>query len=187
MSQIRITTLDFAILGLLVQEPRSGYALRKVFENTAIGNYSSSPGSIYPAINKLKKQGFIRQASSEMDNNHALEIIEEGKKVFKNWLTQPISEADIAKSSDILILKFAFMYHTIDHANQLVFLQSFIQHTANYLMNLKTYHQEESKAMPLHGKLAFEYGIASFEAQLKWAKSALQQLKIISNTSYETK
>ena len=176
MSQIRITTLDFAILGLLIQEPRSGYALRKVFENTAMGNYSSSPGSIYPAINKLKKQGFIRQASGERDNNRALEITEEGKKVFKNWLTQPISETDIAKSSDILVLKFAFMDHAIDHADQVIFLQSFVRHTENYLSYLKSYHQQASSAMPLHGRLAFEYGIVSFEAQLKWGKSALKQL-----------
>ena len=173
MAPTRITTLDFAILGLLIQAPRSGYAIRKAFETTALGNYSSSPGSIYPAIHKLKKLGFIRQASAESDNNRFLDITEEGKKALKDWFTQPLSEADIAKGSNILMLKFAFMDDLVAPADQLLFLQSFIQHTENYLMHLKAYHQQESGAMPLHGRLAFEYGINSFETQLNWAKSAL--------------
>lgn len=176
MTQTRITTLDFAILGLLIRKPQSGYAIRKAFETTALGNYSSSPGSIYPAIHKLKKLGFIRQASAESEDNRLLDITEEGKKALKDWLTQPISEDEIAKGSHILILKFASM-DLVDTADQLAFLHSFIQHTENYLKHLKAYHQQASGKMPLHGRLAFEYGISSFEAQLTWAKTALKQLK----------
>lgn len=182
----RITTLDFAILGLLSQASRSGYAIRKAFETTALGNYSSSPGTIYPAIHKLKKLGFIAQASDESDNKRLLSITEEGKNILKDWLTQPIAEADITKGSNILILKFAFMDHLVAPTDKLVFLQSFIQHTENYLMYLKSYHQQESGAMPLQGRLAFEYGIASFEAQLKWAKYALKELKNINDATHET-
>ena len=42
-----MTPLSYALLGLMQMEPRSGYALRKVFETTPLGGYSSSPGSIY--------------------------------------------------------------------------------------------------------------------------------------------
>ena len=186
MTHTRITTLDFAILGLLSQSPRSGYAIRKEFETTALGNYSSSPGTIYPAIHKLKKLGLMAQASDESENKRLLHVTAAGKKMFKDWLIQPVSEADIAKDSHILILKFAFMDHLAAPADKLVFLQSFIQHTANYLSYLKSYHQQASNAMPLHGRLAFEYGIASFETQLKWAKSALKQLKKTNDTTHET-
>ena len=40
----------------------SGYDLRKVFEETALGNYSSSPGAIYPALSRLEQQGIPRNA-----------------------------------------------------------------------------------------------------------------------------
>ena len=176
MAPTRITTLDFAILGLLIRKPQSGYAIRKAFETTALGNYSSSPGTIYPAIHKLKKLGFIRQASAKSEDNRLLDITEEGKSALKDWLIQPLSATDISKSSNVLILKFASM-DLVDPADQLTFLQSFIQHTENYLKHLKAYHQQASGSMPLHGRLAFEYGISSFEAQLTWAKSALKQLK----------
>ena len=53
------TNLGFALLGLVHKEPMSGYDLRKVFAETALGNYSSSPGAIYPALARLEKQGLI--------------------------------------------------------------------------------------------------------------------------------
>jgi len=49
----QITVLGYALLGLLQQKAQSGYELRKVFAETAMGNYSSSPGAIYPALERL--------------------------------------------------------------------------------------------------------------------------------------
>ena len=46
--------LGYALLRLLYQKSRSGYDLRKVFAETAMGNYSSSPGAIYPALQRLE-------------------------------------------------------------------------------------------------------------------------------------
>ena len=60
MKNFRTTTVDFIILGLLQEQTLTGYGIRMIFENTAIGSYSSSPGTVYPAINKLKKMGFIK-------------------------------------------------------------------------------------------------------------------------------
>jgi DNA-binding PadR family transcriptional regulator len=51
---LTITTLGYALLGLIRAEPRTGYALRMVFETTPMGSYSSSPGSIYPALKSLE-------------------------------------------------------------------------------------------------------------------------------------
>ena len=50
------TALEYALLGLLHQQPQSGYDLRKVFETTALGNYSGSPGAIYPALRRLESR-----------------------------------------------------------------------------------------------------------------------------------
>jgi DNA-binding PadR family transcriptional regulator len=55
----KITSLDYAILGLMYQKPSSGYGIRMQFETTAIGNYSSSPGAVYPALDRLQKLGLV--------------------------------------------------------------------------------------------------------------------------------
>jgi DNA-binding PadR family transcriptional regulator len=53
------TPLEYAVLGLLHQSEQSGYDLRKVFAATALGNYSSSPGTVYPALKRLEKRGLV--------------------------------------------------------------------------------------------------------------------------------
>ena len=47
------------LLGLLHQEPRSGYDLRKVVVSTPMSLFSDSPGAIYPALKTLQKAGLI--------------------------------------------------------------------------------------------------------------------------------
>ncbi|NIP16888.1 MAG: hypothetical protein GWM87_01035, partial [Xanthomonadales bacterium] len=40
-----LTVLEFALMGLVHQEPRSGYELKKIFETTPMAHCSSSPGA----------------------------------------------------------------------------------------------------------------------------------------------
>ena len=61
------TSLDYAILGLLKNEPQSGYGIRKVFETTALGTYSDSPGTIYPALKRLQKIALIKNKADKKD------------------------------------------------------------------------------------------------------------------------
>ena len=172
---MRITTLDFSILGLLLSRAMTAYAIRMIFKTTAMGNYSSSPGTIYPATHKLRKLGLIVR---ETKDNGLLKITNEGKAQMKAWLTQSITMEEVAKSSHILILKFAFMDYLVSQKEKESFLESFLVLTKTYLKSLKAYHQsDEGIQMPLHGRLSFDYGIANLKTQLSWVKSTLEIIK----------
>ena len=139
-----------------------------------MGNYSSSPGTIYPAVKKLQKLELI---VSETQKSGSLKITEEGKKQMKGWLTEPITIEMIAKGSNVLILKFAFMDHLVSHKEKVVFLQSFQELTKTYLKSLEAYSEsDEAAKLPLHGRLSFEYGLASLKTQLNWIKSTLKTI-----------
>ena len=56
--------LGFALLGLIHQQPMSGYDLRKIFASTAMGSFSDSPGAIYPA-RRLEARGLVRGTVEE--------------------------------------------------------------------------------------------------------------------------
>ena len=175
---MRITTLDFAILGLLLSGDKTAYAIRMIFKTTAMGNYSSSPGSIYPSTNKLKKLALIEQVS---EKSGQLAITEAGKHQVKSWLNEPITEDMIAKSSEILILKFAFMDHLVSRQDKLVFLRSFLEGSKSYLTNLELYHQSASEEeLPLHGRLSFEFGMATLKTQINWIKATLKTIEATS-------
>lgn len=77
------TVLGYAILGLAQEESRSGYSIRKVFETTALGVYSSSPGSIYPALNRLEKNGLVQKKVINNSQKSRYHITELGQLITK--------------------------------------------------------------------------------------------------------
>ena len=103
------TSLDYAILGLVNQQPQTGYGIRKAFETTALGNYSSSPGVIYPALKRLQELGLVVNATINDTNKKKFHCTEEGESILKEWLLKPIEVTDIAKYLNDLLLRFAFM------------------------------------------------------------------------------
>src|SRR5512147_2485967 len=95
-----LTTLEYALLGLLQQTPQSGYDLRKVFETSPMGHYSSSPGAIYPALKRLRTRGLI---SAKVDRARPLrprevfQLRPAGRTALIQWLTTtPTPEAIVA-------------------------------------------------------------------------------------------
>jgi PadR family transcriptional regulator PadR len=64
-SQVRKGSLDFLILLFLCKKEYYGYELIKVIKETA--ELEISEGTIYPLLNRLKKEGLIASHWLEMD------------------------------------------------------------------------------------------------------------------------
>ncbi|MBX2872945.1 MAG: PadR family transcriptional regulator [Saprospiraceae bacterium] len=172
----RTTNLDYAILGLLEQGAKTGYAIRQVFEQTALGNYSSSPGSIYPALRKLEKVGYIEKCLPPGEKKRQFELTAAGKDKLLEWLNAPLPEEDISKHLGEVLLKFAFMENLLALDKRLHFLSDLAERIEQSLDWLNTIHRDYSHTMSLHSKLALENGIEGQKAHLRWAKHAYQAL-----------
>ena len=62
--------VKFVILRLLREKPRHGYEIIKALEERLAGCYTPSPGTVYPTLQLLEDQGYVR-------------VVEEGgKKVY---------------------------------------------------------------------------------------------------------
>lgn len=62
--------IKFVILRLLQEKPRHGYEIIKALEERLAGCYTPSPGTVYPTLQLLEDQGYVR-------------VVEEGgKKVY---------------------------------------------------------------------------------------------------------
>lgn len=66
-----------AILRLLAEEPRTGYALMQEIERRTNGVWTPSAGSIYPALALLEDEGLVR--SAERDGRKSFELTDEGR------------------------------------------------------------------------------------------------------------
>lgn len=174
--KIKPTLLDYAILGLIQNEPLSGYRIRKYFEETALGNYSSSPGTIYPALKRLQKEMLVQNVVQVTTSKASFQITESGILILKNWFLKPIEKIDVEKKKDELLLRFGFMEALIEKNKRINFLTSFRDLLIIYVSELQEYYNNESVNMPLHGKLAFQYGIESNKTTLEWCKKSILQL-----------
>jgi len=165
-----MTPLSYALLGLIELGPRSGYALRKVFETTPIGNYSSSPGSIYPALNSLEKLGMVEARRAPDARGKGLyHLTAKGEATLHGWLAAPIGDLGEA------MLRFAFLAED-DPEAVLEFLNCFEAAAETQAAGLQAFLSgENAKFMSVKSQLAVEHGRRQLEASAEWARAARQQ------------
>jgi len=173
MANRNITSLGYALLGLIQQEPRSGYALRKVFETTPIGNYSSSPGSIYPALDRLRKARLIEARGSRRGKGD-IHITKRGSEALLAWLMLPVDAADLPAA----LLRFAFLQFHSDPKLTFAFLDSFEAATRAQVEALRQFLASETgKALSQESRLAVEHGRRAYSTSAQWAAWARRQLE----------
>ena len=172
----RSTTLDYIILGILQQEPLTGYRIRKSFEETALGNFGGSPGTIYPALNRLTKNGMVVKIPIAQTEKFQFSMTDLGLKMLKEWLGKTPEKEEIQKNLNLLILKFAFMDPHIDRYHKLDFLQHLLNESQDYLDELENFYIHEKDSMPLNAQLSFEYGLLSYTTTISWCENAMETL-----------
>lgn len=174
-----ISTLSLAVLGLIQQEPRCGYDLRKIFSTTPMGHFSTSPGAIYPALKRLEKNEWIR---GSIDNNKELRprmvyrVTTKGLDALKKHLRQKVTKDDVIWRMDDLMLRFAFMDDVAGRKHTLKFLEQFLVETESHVCSLKQYLNQVKINIPACGKLALENGINNYQVNAKWAEKAIKEL-----------
>lgn len=173
------SALEYALLGLLKQEPRSGYDLRKVFATTPMRHFSDSPGSIYPALRRLQAREWLN-ASAEKGSarqRQVFRVTPAGDRALINWLRQPLGRDDIIWRLDELILRFALLDGSVDRDTTLHFLGELERELAAYTRELSEHAETFGAAIAATtGGLAFQNGIQQYEAHLAWAKGARDKL-----------
>jgi len=175
-----ISTLSLAIMGLIAQRPQTGYDIRKTFATTPMGHFSNSPGAIYPALQRLEKDGWVRgkvDAKTALRPKKVYELAKEGRRVLKEHLRQPVTRDDVMRRMDDLILRFALMDDIVGRAATLRFLHGFAAEIEAYLVDLRAFHEGAKQHMPACGRLAMENGIAGYETNAAWARRAIEELE----------
>jgi len=170
--------LGFALLGLLLEKPKSGYDLRKFFATTAMGSFSDSPGAIYPALDRLARQGLARatvEASTGLRKRRVFKVTAKGLAAFKAWLRRPLTRDDLIHRGKELMLRFAFIDQTLGVDQATAFLREYARELEGYIPSLKAYLDATAANMPMSARLAFEFGVLQSEAGLKWARTSIAQ------------
>lgn len=179
-----ISTLSLAVLGLINQQPQTGYDIRKLFSTTPLGHFSDSPGAIYPALKRIENAGWIRGRARQgktLRERVVYEITLKGLRVLTERLSQPVTQDDVTWNMDDLMLRFAFMDPVIGREATLRFLEQFASQIEAHVTELRRYFDGVRAGIPTCGRLAMENGIENYEMNARWARRAIDGLKRESN------
>lgn len=70
--------MKFVILRLLREKPRHGYEVMKALEEKFAGHYTPSAGTVYPTLQMLEDEGYVRAVDTE--GKKVYHITPEGEK-----------------------------------------------------------------------------------------------------------
>ncbi len=175
-----LSPLTGALLGLLQDKPQSGYELRKLFATTPMGNFSDSPGSIYPALKRLAHDGLIAgtvENAKSLRPRQVFHLTADGVARLRTWLSEPVSRVLPAEGFDLVLLRFVFMPASIGLPATARFLEELEHELTRTLAHLRAFHRANASHMPLTGALGLRAGIEDVAGRLRWARLAHRALR----------
>jgi DNA-binding PadR family transcriptional regulator len=171
MTPARLTPLSYALLGLVRDQPRSGYGLRKVFETTPLSGYSGSPGSIYPALKALERAGLVEvQGTGSARSRGVYDLTRRGADTLTTWLRGPVGDLGEA------MLRFAFLPEE-DRDAILTFLDAFEAAARARVAGLDAFlASDAAQSMTPKSRMAVEHGRRGLTASAHWASWARRRI-----------
>jgi DNA-binding PadR family transcriptional regulator len=81
----------YVILGFVRKEPRSGYEIKALVDNSTRFFWAAGYGQIYPELKRLSKAGLIAGSDSPTGGRRrtVYEITADGEEKLRAWLRQP--------------------------------------------------------------------------------------------------
>lgn len=167
-----LSALDGALLGLLARGPATGYDLRRVFQTTALGRFSDSPGSIYPALRRLEAQKLVAGSSEAGGRRRrVLRLTAAGTRAVIAWVTAPVTADDLLRDPALVDLRLAFI-SDVAPERLTRFLQEYAEAAAEYQATLELARGALEEGTPESGVLAFTAGLTLARARARWSRDA---------------
>lgn len=167
-------SLRHALLGLLAEQPASGYELTRVFE-ASLAQYAwhARHSQIYPELNKLADEGLVTVVGSGARNRRTYGLTDDGRAELHRWLVTPPGPTNVRNES---VLRM-FLLTTLPPDDARTMLRRFADEGARLAAVLAGIrHDESPEAVLEFGQIAAEFGLRYCRMQQEWARWAVEQL-----------
>jgi PadR family transcriptional regulator, regulatory protein AphA len=168
-------SLRYALLGSLADQPRTGYALLKHFEQSLAYAWPASHSQIYPELARLVEEGLIEQTESGARNSKTYAVTGAGLRDMRRWLLETTPERRVR--SDAALRTFFLWLLTPDEAErQLAEERSYWQSVLAEFRRIEeepTGHNKKARTL----RIALEGGIMAVEARLAWLDDVTRELR----------
>jgi len=163
-------TLAHALLAVLAEGPRTGYALLKHFDQSLAYAWPASHSQIYPELAKLLAAGLIREGEPLPRGGRPYELTEAGLEEVRRWLRE--TEPGRAVRSEASLRVFFLWLLEPDEAR--AYLEEEAERARATLAELEAIAAQPDPDTPKTRayRIALELGLRSARARLEWAEWA---------------
>ena len=167
--------LNYAILGLLAQEPRHGYDLRNAFETLLGGTWPLNIGQVYTTLSRLERDGFVESQvipQELLPDRKVYSLTQEGVDELEQWLEEPTQGTIRLKDEFFIKLLILQMVDSSDPTNLIRRQrQVYMQNLAQLTNLLSDTNLDPSTTLLVEG------AILHVEADLDWLDLCEERFK----------
>jgi len=164
----------YFVLGLLAQQPMSGYDIKRCFESFGWLIHSPSFGSLYPTLHALQEDGCLTMQVIEGESGLSRKvyaITEGGQQALEKW----IHESTEAETSLKTFLMHLMVADNLSREALLTHLEQRRSQLADYQTALKKTDEATGGNGDLGERLALDYGRGLATAETAWLNRKLAQ------------
>jgi DNA-binding PadR family transcriptional regulator len=173
----RLSTTEFAVLGLLSFGERSGYEMKKAAERGVGYVWTAAKSHIYAVLPRLVEGGYAttrRVTQERRPDKQVYKITRKGERAFKEWLEAPITERG-ARSPFLLKVFFGGLM------SKEALVAHIERRRAEVVQTLEEYREIEGRIrddpQSYYGFVTLRWGIAQGRAFIRWADEILRELE----------
>lgn len=172
---VRSVSIRYFILGILNQQPMSGYDIKRFFKNLGWLIGTPSFGSLYPTLHALRKEALVTMdivSRQSKPPRKIYSITEKGVEVLRSWGDQPVLPSTSLKSFVMRLL----LGSNFSPLGLLAHLEQRRLQITKHQADLEKAAKDLDETSDLGKRLTFDYGLALANAELAWIDNALEQL-----------
>jgi DNA-binding PadR family transcriptional regulator len=174
-----MSTLRYAILGLLSRKSMTGYELSKEFETNLFEFWNTKHSQIYPELKNLTQSGLVEytiQISGNVMEKKVYSLTQEGKDAFFQWAQTESDTITVPKDEFRLRLYFS---DEIPTERRLALLRRRLaqhqQRLEHFHQNLKKFpHLPPEDEQDFSDYLVLTGGIFREESTCRWLEQCIE-------------
>lgn len=162
-------SLRFAALGLLAQQPGSGYDLLKRFEISMANVWPATQSQLYGELNKLADAGLIEVTDAGPRGRKEYGVTPAGRAELLRWVTNSQDDPPY-RSAELLRV---FLLGEIPPAQARKYMTTVAKHSDAELVRLQELRDSiewTDDDTLFYGRAALEYGLRVEALEAEWAR-----------------
>jgi DNA-binding PadR family transcriptional regulator len=163
------------ILGMLAVEPRSGYDIKQVVDNSTRFFWAASYGQIYPELKRLAERGLIEPDAAAEDGRRrtTYRLTQAGSEAFAGWIEDPALTHEM-RDEGLLKLFFAGVLGPHEAVAVLEAAREKYMQKREALLAIAPQAKGAERVGPFE---VLSYGLGMTEFAIKWCDENLERLK----------